>query len=121
MIPIGGIAGWSGTITDIPIGWQLCDGTNGTPDLRNRFIYGAEVDMDVGTTGGTSVHDHEFTGDGHAHPSSAGVDITGSGPQTAWPAPADSGDRAAAVQLMKQVAFLRSISWLGFNECSKLL
>lgn len=23
--------------------WHLCDGTNGTPDLRNRFIYGGEA------------------------------------------------------------------------------
>ena len=32
---------WSGSIADIPNGWVLCNGTNGTPDLRDRFIFGA--------------------------------------------------------------------------------
>jgi microcystin-dependent protein len=36
---------WSGSIAYIPSGWQLCDGTNGTPDLRNRFIVGAQEDV----------------------------------------------------------------------------
>jgi microcystin-dependent protein len=41
-IPIGGIIMWSGLITaDFPSNWKLCDGTNGTPDLRGRFILGA--------------------------------------------------------------------------------
>jgi len=38
-IPIGGIIMWSGLITaDFPSNWKLCDGGNGTPDLRGRFI-----------------------------------------------------------------------------------
>jgi hypothetical protein len=38
-IPIGGIIMWSGLITaDFPSNWKLCDGANGTPDLRGRFI-----------------------------------------------------------------------------------
>lgn len=40
----GMIMMWSGTIATIPSGWALCDGTNGTPDLRNRFIIGANAD-----------------------------------------------------------------------------
>lgn len=32
---------WGGAIVDIPAGWHLCDGTNGTPDLRDRFVIGA--------------------------------------------------------------------------------
>jgi len=32
---------WSGAIVDIPAGWSLCDGGNGRPDLRNRFVIGA--------------------------------------------------------------------------------
>ena len=43
-LPAGVIAMWSGTIAGIPGGWALCDGTNGTPDLRDRFIVGARVD-----------------------------------------------------------------------------
>ena len=40
-IPKGGIIMWSGATTAIPQGWALCDGTNGTPNLRDRFIVGA--------------------------------------------------------------------------------
>lgn len=43
---------WSGSTEDIPEGWVLCDGNNGTPDLRNRFVVGAGGDYAVGDTGG---------------------------------------------------------------------
>jgi len=39
-LPAGSIMMWSGTTTDIPTGWAICDGTQGTPDLRGRFIVG---------------------------------------------------------------------------------
>ena len=44
VVPSGGIIMWSGTIATIPSGWLLCDGSSGTPDLRNRFIIGANAD-----------------------------------------------------------------------------
>lgn len=44
VIPSGVITMWSGSIASIPAGWALCDGANGTPDLRNRFIVGASAD-----------------------------------------------------------------------------
>ncbi|MDD5661538.1 MAG: hypothetical protein PHI07_06680, partial [Candidatus Omnitrophica bacterium] len=47
---IGSILIWSGTVASIPTGWQLCDGTNGTPDLRDRFVVGARQD-----SGGTAM------------------------------------------------------------------
>jgi len=43
-IPSGLISMWSGTIASIPSGWVLCNGSNSTPDLRNRFIIGAHSD-----------------------------------------------------------------------------
>ena len=43
-IPVGGIIMWSGTIATIPTGWSLCNGSNGTPDLRNQFVIGASTD-----------------------------------------------------------------------------
>jgi len=49
-LPIGSIVIWSGTVASIPTGWQLCDGTNGTPDLRDRFVVGARQD-----SGGTAM------------------------------------------------------------------
>ena len=50
----GMILMWSGTIDTIPGGWQLCDGTNGTPNLVDRFIVGAGSSYDVGGTGGSA-------------------------------------------------------------------
>ena len=44
VMPKGGIIMWSGNAADIPEGWALCDGKNGTPDLRGRFIVGANND-----------------------------------------------------------------------------
>lgn len=41
LVPKGIIVIWSGSLDDIPNGWVLCDGNNGTPDLTRRFIYGA--------------------------------------------------------------------------------
>lgn len=43
-VPSGAIIMWSGSIATIPSGWLLCNGTSGTPDLRNRFIIGAYAD-----------------------------------------------------------------------------
>ena len=53
-IPSGGIILWSGSTGSIPSGWYLCDGTNGTPDLRNSFIVGAGSTYAVNATGGTA-------------------------------------------------------------------
>jgi hypothetical protein len=43
-VPIGGIIMWSGTVASIPTSWALCDGNNGTPDLRDKFVVGAKQD-----------------------------------------------------------------------------
>mgnify|MGYP001227675535 CR=1 FL=1 len=49
-IPIGGIIMWSGKIADIPTNYALCNGSNGTPDLRNKFVIAAHSDQTVGVT-----------------------------------------------------------------------
>ena len=51
-IPRGVIVMWSGSEDSIPSGWALCNGANGTPDLRDRFIVGADKTYAVGATGG---------------------------------------------------------------------
>lgn len=43
-IPSGLITMWSGSIATIPSGWYLCNGSNSTPDLRDKFIIGASSD-----------------------------------------------------------------------------
>jgi microcystin-dependent protein len=54
--PVGTIKMFSGHQSNIPPKWQICDGTNGTPDLRNRFVVGAGDTYTIGDTGGESEH-----------------------------------------------------------------
>ena len=75
-IPTGMISLWYGSIGSVPAGWYLCDGTNGTPDLRNRFVVGAGSTYSVSQTGGSTdaivvSHTHTATSavtdPGHTH------------------------------------------------------
>ena len=76
-VPSGIICMWSGESTAIPSGWHLCDGSSGTPDLRDRFIVGAGSTYKVKDTGGEAAHklttnempshNHGFTGTSHSH------------------------------------------------------
>lgn len=52
-VPVGTIVIWSGTAENIPAGWALCDGQDGRPDLRDRFVLGAGAVHAVGETGGS--------------------------------------------------------------------
>ena len=64
-IPAGLISLWSGSIASIPAGWALCNGTSGTPDLRDRFVVGAGSTYAVNATGGSAnaiVVSHTHTG-----------------------------------------------------------
>ena len=53
-IPTGMIMIWSGAANAIPSGFTLCDGNNSTPDLRDRFVVGAQNSYSVGATGGSN-------------------------------------------------------------------
>lgn len=89
--PSGGIIMWSGSITSIPQGWALCNGSNGTPDLRDRFIVGAGSTYTVGETGGANsvtlttaqmpAHSHTATVNdpGHSHSVSGATQQTNGG------------------------------------------
>jgi microcystin-dependent protein len=72
--PVGGIIMWSGSVASIPSGWALCNGSNGTPDLRNRFVVGAGSTYAVAATGGSAdaivvshTHTATVTDPGHNH------------------------------------------------------
>jgi microcystin-dependent protein len=54
--PSGGIIMWSGSIVSIPSGWLLCDGTNGTPNLQDKFVVGAGSTYAVAGSGGEATH-----------------------------------------------------------------
>jgi hypothetical protein len=73
-VPRGMINLWYGSIATIPAGWALCDGSNGTPNLRDRFVVGAGSTYSVGATGGSAnatlvSHTHTATvaDPGHIH------------------------------------------------------
>jgi hypothetical protein len=82
-IPSGGIIIWSGSAAAIPTGWVLCNGSNSTPDLRDKFVIGAGSTYAVGATGGSAnaivvSHTHTATSTvtdpGHAHSYNAFID-----------------------------------------------
>jgi hypothetical protein len=78
VLPSGGIIIWSGSSASIPSGWVLCDGSNSTPDLRDKFVIGAGNSYAVAATGGSKdaivvSHTHtatstsSVTDPGHTH------------------------------------------------------
>lgn len=65
--PSGTIAIFYGLEAAIPPGWKSCNGTLGTPDLRDRFILGAGIWPPPHMSGINRKHRHSFTSDGHDH------------------------------------------------------
>lgn len=70
---------WSGSLGSIPSGWVLCNGSNGTPDLRDKFVVAAGSTYAVGATGGTAdaivpshTHAATVTDPGHVHTATSG-------------------------------------------------
>jgi microcystin-dependent protein len=93
-IPTGLITMWSGSTGSIPSGWVLCNGSNSTPDLRDRFVIAAGSTYAVGATGGSAdsivvSHTHTITDPGHSHGISANVALI---PTTATQAPFPGAD-----------------------------
>ena len=89
-IPVGTIVMWSGDV--IPAGWALCDGRNGRPDLRGRFVLGAGngqglTGRALNASGGEErhtltidelpVHSHGISDPGHSHAWSATRQMAG--------------------------------------------
>lgn len=67
-VPVGMISPYVGDVGSIPSGWSLCDGSGGTPDLRERFVMGTNTEVFVGNTGGSATHTHNLTTAGsHNH------------------------------------------------------
>jgi hypothetical protein len=95
-IPLGVITLWYGSIGSVPLGWYLCDGSNGTPNLTDRFVIGAGSTYAVNGTGGaTSVtlitanmpaHTHTATVTDPTHTHAISTPVTGltSGGASGW-------------------------------------
>jgi len=65
----GAIALWLGTLANVPKNWQLCNGTNGTPDMRDKFLKCANAGTEIGDTGGSNTHLHASS-NSHTHTAS---------------------------------------------------
>jgi microcystin-dependent protein len=95
-IPAGLISMWSGSIGSIPSGWYLCDGSNGTPNLTDRFIVGAGSTYAVNGTGGANsvtlttnnlpahTHTATVTDPAHSHVIATPVQGLTSGGASGW-------------------------------------
>ena len=94
-IPSGFIGLWSGAANAIPSGWYLCDGNNGTPNLKDRFVVGAGSAYAVNATGGSATvslstanlpsHNHSVSlttgSDSHTHSYNSANHPTSGGPE----------------------------------------
>ena len=113
LVPSGGIIMWSGAIAAIPSGWYLCDGTNGTPNLQNRFVVAAGDTYGVGDTGGEDSvtltssqipsHTHSFSGTtsssgNHNHGAGFAYDVSAEAMYGAKSGPSVSRSNNSAVE-----------------------
>lgn len=73
VFPAGMIMLWYGSLANIPAGWVVCDGTNGTPDMRGRVPVGVSSDHAFNSTGGAEFASGNTTSaGGHTHGGSTG-------------------------------------------------
>ncbi len=81
LLPYGCIIMWAGTPEIVPAGWHLCDGTNGTPDLRDRFVIGAGASYGPWASGGATAASAGTTAAGsHSH----STDVQGAHDHAGW-------------------------------------
>jgi hypothetical protein len=99
-VPSGAIILWSGSVASIPSGWLLCNGSSGTPDLRDRFVVGAGSTYAVAATGGSAnatlvSHTHTATSTvtdpGHYHISGMPSDYNAFGTESISPTDQKAG------------------------------
>jgi hypothetical protein len=105
-IPSGVIVMWSGSIASIPAGWYLCNGSNSTPDLRDRFIVGAGSTYAVAATGGSA----NAIAVAHTHTFSATTDTAGSHSHTYH---SGAGNGSGTLEAIRS---LWAVDGSGYNE-----
>jgi len=83
VVPSGGIIMWSGATTNVPAGFVLCNGQNGSPDLRDRFIVGAGGSYTQANFGGAAAVTVSTDSQGsHSHTGNTGSGGSTSGTGT---------------------------------------
>ena len=86
--PIGAIIMFNAAFTGIPANWQLCDGTNGTPNMVDQFVYGTNTEVELLDAGGQAdaiipLHTHPITDKSHVHTIPSRDENHNSGPTNA--------------------------------------
>jgi transposase-like protein len=82
------IAMWTGSLANVPPGWEVCNGIGNCPDLDDRFIKGANTNGELGTIGGSLSHSHGAAEththviDSHTHNFTVGAASATTGPRT---------------------------------------
>ena len=130
MVPQGAVGLWSGSAANIPSGWALCNGANGTPDLRDKFVVGAGNTYAVNATGGAASHTHDTTigtpttssSGAHTHTTATGSTGTGTtGSESAHthsinPPSTTSGSSGAHTHGGGTLAFARGVDVTGSHS-----
>lgn len=119
--PVNGIIGlWLGTLASIPQGIFLCDGNNGTPDMRDKFLKIINTTAGLGGTGGSNTHahasqSHSHTGASHTHTNNGsnfhhGSEVAEVGGSTAVTQPGDYAQHSGFASVSST-----AVSWGSAN------
>lgn len=111
-LPRGIITMWSGATNAVPSGWALCDGKNGTPNLKDRFIVGAGQRYAVGNVGGSITQ----TPSVWTNAAGTGINVAGTAitkDQMPWHTHSGSVGSDASVTAQRNVQEMYNGEWLS--------
>ena len=111
-LPRGIITMWSGATNAVPSGWALCDGKNGTPNLKDRFIVGAGQSYAVGNVGGSITR----TPSVWTNAAGTGINVAGTAitkDQMPWHTHSGSVGSDASVTTQRSVQEMYDGEWLS--------
>lgn len=99
-VPVGGVIFFNAAFAGIPSNFQLCDGTNGTPNMTDQFVYGTNTEGELLDTGGSAdaivvQHSHGINQSAHDHNLSGGGSDDDGGPRP--PGGDDGGSMNTAI------------------------
>lgn len=118
-LPRGIITMWSGATNAVPSGWALCDGNNGTPNLKDRFIVGAGQSYGVGNTGGNWTQ----TPSVWTNAAGTGINVAGTAiteAQMPWHTHSGSVGSDASIQVQDDIQSSSAGEWLADDSFGSL-
>lgn len=118
-VPRGIITMWSGATNAVPSGWALCDGNNGTPNLKDRFIVGAGQSYGVGNVGGSITR----TPSVWTNAAGTGIQVAGTAithAQMPWHTHSGSVGSDASIQVQDTIQTSGAGEWLADDSFGSL-